>query len=101
MAEDPTYGLRAHEGEIGKFFVEGDTDQAESEEFAVKNPSGGRLLPGGKDAQEVMSGSRRAFGLMSCKRLKRYQECPFGWGPGRRRFGPRHVPEFIEQLNGS
>jgi hypothetical protein len=56
LSEDPTYGLRVHEGENGEFFVEGDTDQAEGEEFPVRNPNGGRLLPGGKNAQEVMSG---------------------------------------------
>ena len=56
MSEDPTYGLRVYEGENGEFWVEGDTDQAEGEEFPVKNSNGGRLLPGGEDAQEVMSG---------------------------------------------
>ena len=56
LAEGPAYGLRVHEGEDGEFFVGGDTDQAEGEEFPVRNPNGGRLLPGGKDAREVMSG---------------------------------------------
>ena len=56
LAEDPTYGLRVNEGENGEFFIEGDTDLAEGEEFSVRSPNGGRLLPGGKDAQEVMSG---------------------------------------------
>ena len=56
MAEDPPYGLRVIEGENGEFFIEGDTDQAEGEEFPVRSPSGGRLLPGGKDAQKVVSG---------------------------------------------
>ena len=56
LAEDPTYGLRVNEGENGEFFVEGDTDHAESEEFPLRSPNGGRLLPGGKDAWEVMSG---------------------------------------------
>ena len=56
LAEDPPYGLRVEEVENGEFFVERDTDRAEGEEFAAKNSSGGRLLPGGKDAREVMSG---------------------------------------------
>ncbi len=56
LAEDPPYGLRVIEGENGEFFVEGDTDQAEGEEFPVRSINGGRLLPGGKDAQEVVSG---------------------------------------------
>jgi hypothetical protein len=56
LSEDPTYGLRVYEGENGEFWVEGDTDQAEGEEFPVKNSNGGRLLPGGKGAQEVVSG---------------------------------------------
>jgi hypothetical protein len=56
LSEDPPYGLRVNEGENEEFFVGGDTDQAEGEEFPVKNPSGGQLLPGGKDAREVMSG---------------------------------------------
>ena len=55
LAEDPPYGLRVEEGENGEFFIEGDTDQTEGEEFAVKNSNTGRLLPGGKDAREVMS----------------------------------------------
>jgi hypothetical protein len=55
LAEDPTYGLRVNEGENGEFFVEGDADHAESEEFPLRSPNGGRLLPGGKDAQEVVS----------------------------------------------
>lgn len=55
LAEDPPYGLRVEEGENGEFFVEGDTYQAEGEEFAAKNSNTGRLLPGGKDAREVMS----------------------------------------------
>ena len=56
LAEDPPYGLRVTEGENGEFFIEGDTDLAEGEEFPVRNLNGGRLLPGGNDAQEVMSG---------------------------------------------
>ena len=56
LAEDPPYRLRVEEVENGEFFVERDTDRAEGEEFAAKNSSGGRLLPGGKDAREVMSG---------------------------------------------
>jgi hypothetical protein len=56
LSEDPPYGLRVNEGENEEFFVGGDTDQAEGEEFPVKNFSGGQLLPGGKDAREVMSG---------------------------------------------
>ena len=56
LAEDPPYGLRVYEGENGEFFIEGDTDLAEGEEFPVRSPNGGRLLPGGKDAQEVVSG---------------------------------------------
>ena len=56
LSADPTYGLWVHEGENGEFFVGGDTDQAEGEEFPVRNLNGGRLLPGGKGAQEVMSG---------------------------------------------
>ena len=56
LAEDPPYGLRVKEGENGEFFVERDTHRAEGEEFAAKNSSGGRLLPGVKDAREVMSG---------------------------------------------
>ena len=56
LAEDPPYGLRVIEGENGEFFIEGDTDQAEGEEFPLKNPNGGRLLPGGKNAHEVVSG---------------------------------------------
>ena len=56
LAEDPPYGLRVKEGENGEFFVERDTHRAEGEEFAAKNSNTGRLLPGDKDAQEVMSG---------------------------------------------
>ena len=56
LAEDPPYGLRVEEVENGEFFVERDTDRAEGEEFAAKNSNTGRLLPGGKDAREVMSG---------------------------------------------
>ena len=56
LSEDPTYGLRVHEGENGEFFVGGDTDQAEGEEFPVRSINGGRLLPGGKNAHEVVSG---------------------------------------------
>ena len=56
LAEDPPYGLRVIEGENGEFFIEGDTDHAESEEFPVRSPNGGRILPGGKDAREVVSG---------------------------------------------
>jgi hypothetical protein len=56
LAEDPPYGLRVYEGENGEFFIEGDTDLAEGEEFPVRSPNGGRLLPGGKDAHEVVSG---------------------------------------------
>ena len=56
LAEDPPYGLRVEEGENGEFFVERDTHRAEGEEFAAKNSNTGRLLPGGKDAREVMSG---------------------------------------------
>ena len=55
LAENPPYELRVYEGENGEFFIEGDTDLAEGEEFPVRSPNGGRLLPGGKDAQEVVS----------------------------------------------
>ena len=55
MAEDPPYGLRVTEGENGEFFIEGDTDQSEGEEFPVRSINGGRLLPGGKNAHEVVS----------------------------------------------
>jgi hypothetical protein len=56
LAENPPHGLRVYEGENGEFFIEGDTDLAEGEEFPVRSPNGGRLLSGGKDAQKVVSG---------------------------------------------
>jgi hypothetical protein len=55
LAENPPYELRVYEGENGEFFIEGDADHAEGEEFPVRNINGGRLLPGGKDAHEVVN----------------------------------------------
>ena len=46
LAVDPPYELRVREFKNGEFFVGGDTDRAEGEEFVVNNPNGGRLLPG-------------------------------------------------------
>ena len=55
LAENPPYELRVYEGENGEFFIEGDADHAEGEEFPVRSINGGRLLPGGKNAHEVVS----------------------------------------------
>ena len=55
LAENPPYELRVYEGENGEFFIEGDADHAEGEEFPVRSINGGRLLPGGKDAHEVVN----------------------------------------------
>jgi hypothetical protein len=73
LAVDPAYELRVKEFKNVEFFVGGDTDRAEDEEFVGKNPNGGRLLPGDKDAQEVMSGALES--VTSC--------IPFGWASGK------------------